>query len=1132
MKHFVSRFLCLTAILLLMMSLSLQAANLSGGERNGNIRPVKASRDILAYSFAEEQAAWGSRQSTQTGQFPLGNLTVSSASTSPGQTVGWTWYDYQQNCGMGRMVETGPHSGQTGPTTVHFGWMHLPDSVYDGRTYMYNAYISGDGSYAGAFRLHDYTKYSGYVNIDVTPDNRAAVGGHCDEKGPIPYQAHIHFDACSACKLFDAYVRVPDSLAGYDQLNDQEAMWPRFLLQFGTDTVLHIVTRNWDMVGAIMYFRKVGYEGSPDAVWDYPPYVVDTIETSGRDLNGQRIGDRVAMAWLATPPYQEPDCDTCSGLATLYDGLLVGQMDNDIYVQVSNDQGQNWEPRQNVTQIPIGEAAYKAYCDLSLMFDQASNLHVIWQGVPWPADECIWEEASCLPNFFIDPARIFHWSENVPYVRTICDHTYEPSDSCGPPRFWSTQVAKMSISECDGKLYTIWSQFNDIPNGVDDDCAQWVYEAGTWSAGANADIWVSVSGDGGMTWDAQRNLTNSYTPRCDPWGGENCQSDYYASMSRWGKQLQTGEDWSGAEVVDPSGGTSPTDWYLDIQYVNDLDAGAIIWEDRPEGTWTNNPVKWFRMPCIEPVPNPLFIAEWTRYGDPNYNKPGEERLVDLDFENAGNVALEYSLSVVEDNGPTGWLSYQNFSGIIPSGLGNIETGEVILNVGGAISTTGNYFGRLHVTGNDPINLPADIEIELIVADTICPVIHDVVNTNLISLSVSNHGNMGRNGAGRMNMDFYPEDCDTTATVYLFEGSVFIGRIIGGDTVMNYSIFNVDFTDDAGFRPQCGEVQTSFCSALNAEVFYTGVFTTSDSAIALEKYYIAPLEDVSYILEILNVWSFDGATHSDVMIGEAWDWDVPWDFLEDDVDLNITAVNTGGTEGTRNLLYQQGYDAYGANVDTGYPYNCQYNDERFAGSFFIESYLDGSLHAPVPWGGFIGENDSLVYPADEGFVVNPFYEECEVSGLRGSDSTEDLHAAIDFFPAITLAPTGGYTVFVASFTTQQGTYEEMLLDADAAKSYFYDFGGASAFADADHNGMIDICETCCQIMGDFQNDADLDPLDAVSFVNWMWRGGAGPACADACDVNCSGGDPNPMDAVYLVNYFWRGGAAPCDCSELP
>jgi len=1105
--------------------------------QKGNEAPQVKSKNLRAlhFTFPDEHArTLGASSSVEKGHMPLGTVTTSAVNASPGQTVGWTYYDYQHNCSMGRMVDVGPHSGVTGAATVHFSWMHLPDSVLGiGRTYMYNAYISGDGSYAGAYRLHDYEdQYSGYVNVDVTPDNRALVGGHCDEKGPVPYMPHIHFDACSACKLFDAYVRLPDSLGDYEQEIGNEQTWPKFFFQFGSDTVLHIVsqcnTDNRTYHQTIMYFRKVGYEGTPTG-WDYPPYCVDSVPIIAHDITGERLGDRVCMAWFANLPYQEPECDTCSGEGP-YDFSL---MENDMYLQISNDQGVNWEPRKNLTQAQIGEFAWKAWCDCSILFDQASNCHILFHTLPWPADPCIAEgEESCMEgDVWQAKSRLMHWSENIPYVRTVADHSYQPSDTCGVPS-WASTVAKMGLAECDGKLYAMWTQFNDIPNGIDNDCAEWVYTENLFWGGLNGDIWISVSEDGGMTWDAQRNLTNSYTPHCDPWGGSDCQNDYWATINRWGKQAQTGEDWSGADIIDPSGGTSPTDWYLDIQYINDLDAGGAIWGD--EGSWVNDPVKWFRVACVEPVPNPLFACSWRNYGDPNYNKPGTEKLVDLDFENLGNVALEYSIAITEDNGPTGWLNHQNFSGTVPSGLNNIETGQVILNVGGMIATSGNYFGRLTVSGNDPVNLPLDIEIELIVADTVCPVDFDLINTNLITLSVANYGNMGNDGQETVNMDFYPEDCDSFATVYLYDGSPFVGRGTGAEATFDNGIWQTSYLDDYGFRPQCGHTPNEEpCSGLdNAEVYESGTFSTQDSAVALEMIWVAPAEDVSFILEYMKVWSFDGGAHADLMLGEVIDWDIPWDYKDDDVDLEVTAVNYGLTDGPRNLLYCQGYEAYGANVDTGYPYNCQYNDERFGGHAMIESYLNGAPRMAGPYGGFCGENDSLVYPANEGFLFEPFYLQAAVSGLRASDSLEDLHTAMVYENALDLGATDVYEVVSFKVTVHQGDLADLQAAADAAEAWYTAHGGIAMFQDLDESGQIDICETCCKIMGDFQYDDDLDPLDAVSFVNWMWRGGAGPECPDACDVNCSGGDPNPMDAVYLVNYFWRGGPPPCDCSELP
>ncbi len=767
---------------------------------------VKATANALAYSFADERPA--SAGTSQKGRIPIGAVAYTSSTESPGQIIGDTWYDQQHNCSMGRMIETGPHSGQTGPTTVHFGWMYSPDATIAERSYAYNAFNSGTHQYAGAYVLHD-VEYSGYVNIDVTPDNRGIVGGHTDVHGPVPYQPQMHFDACSGCEDFSAFTRLPDSLAVFGQEGgNDEATWPKFFLQFGTDTVLHVVAGNdyGAYYMSLMYFRCVGYEGEGE--WDYPPYVFDTVRDISFDITGQRMDDRIGITWMAHPPYEEPWCDTCSGLTpTAYLDLGVGQMDNDVYIQISNDQGASFEPRQNLTKVPIGEAALKGFCDNSILLDQSGNLHVIWHAHPWPSDPNLDMTWGGDGFFWPDKSRLLHWSENVPYIRTICDHTYEPSDSCGSCG-WAMTIAKPTISECDGKLYAIWSQFNDVPHGIHDDCATWVYDQALYWGGANSDLWVSVSADGGMTWDVQRNLTNSYTPRCDAAIGEDCQSDHWASMSRWGRQVQTGEDWSAADIVDPSGGSSPTDWYLDIQYVNDLEAGRAISTDAYEGEFTNNPMKWFRMPCVEPEPDPIPVFSMNSIGFPAWGYPGIQLDTPLTVENVGNVNYNYTIDIVEDNGPTGWLGVSGLSGTCPSGLGNVEIGAIVLNQGGVVNED---LYPMILTGQITFNCvdvesPTVIPISFLVVDTLIPPEYDTVHTNCLSLICGNNGNIGGNGYGGVNMDFVDAgDCDTTATVYLYEGSPLIGWINGDDTIMNYYMWGGTWGTDYGLMPQGGKI---------------------------------------------------------------------------------------------------------------------------------------------------------------------------------------------------------------------------------------------------------------------------------------------------------------------------------------
>ncbi|UCD63325.1 MAG: hypothetical protein JSW34_11330 [Candidatus Zixiibacteriota bacterium] len=1112
----------LTVFLAAILSL-VSAAAVRGEQRekdnvDGNKHPALQKARAAAYAIPGEArpSQPGARAENRR---PLGVTAYSSATESPGVPIGYTWYDWQHNCSMGRMVETGPHSEGAGPAIVHFGWMYLPQPYLEARSYAYNAYVSAASSFTGVTILHEpFMDYSGYVNVDVTPNNRALVGGHLSSiLGPQDYQTQIHWDACSACADFWFFARIPDSVASYDRERG-EAMWPKFFLQYGTDTVLHVVAKVRDQyeqwLEAITYFRKVSPKTVPSGDWDYPPYVIDSLPNYSHDIAGVRDGDRVALVWTANLPYQEPFCDTCSG-ASVYIDELIGQMDNDLYYQMSNNQGLSWQPRVNLTQVPIGAAGYKPYCDLSVLFDSNDYLHVVWNAVPWPADTCIDDGRGCFTeDFYPDKCRIFHWSENVPVFRTVCDHTYIPSAICGPPA-WAATVAKMGLAQCDNKLYTIWTQFNDVRNGIYDDCAEWGFKSGKYTGAANGDIWVAISEDWGLTWDYQRNLTDTRTPHCDPNYGIECESDYWPSITRYGRQVETGEYWSAAQVVDPSEGASPTDWYLDVMYVNDRDAGGVVVS---EGSWTYNQLKWFRLQCVEPVLAPFLIVEWTELGYPAYVRPGESLDTALTFENIGNLDLSYTITVIEDNGPTGWLGYSGFTGTLSCGVENKDTGMVHLNQGGLITDVGNYYGRLHIEGNDPHNLPMDIEIELVVTESVAGVVWDVVSTGRTSLIVSNHGNMGKlgnNGAGTVNMDYYDfdPDCNLDARIYLYDGSPLVGRILGDDTVFNWAIWGTRPGDDYSLLPQGDHIPTVYSAVLNAEVFESGTIVTGDSTIALEKIWTAPHGDgVHYVIEYMRVWSFDGQPHDDVMLGEAVDWNIP-----------ETHLNTDSVIDYENSLLQYGYDTSTAWV-------CVESKNRVSIVYFKGAYLNGLPHTGDLHGGFILKNDSL--RSGKGFRPGALYCEMAQPGLRDCDSIADLHSVITFEKDLDLGATDVYeTVTVLGSNLQYTLKSDPPADPqeiiDSAIAWYTANGGISMFEDLDGDGQIDVCGSCCSLRGDLDYNHTVNSLDLIYFVDWLWKGGAAPPCRQNGDAN--GNDQtDAIDLLYLVAYMWQGGPDPVPC----
>ncbi|MCK4372986.1 MAG: hypothetical protein KAW61_07555, partial [candidate division Zixibacteria bacterium] len=330
----------------------------------------------------------------------------------------------------------------------------------------------------------------------------------------------------------------------------------------------------------------------------------------------------------------------------------------------------------------------------------------------WPADANAGGAAGQLRG------RLFHWGENLGFLpsgagnkRTAVNYEWDQTFCNGGA--WQLNAAKMNIGECDGKLYVVYTQFND-PDIMMNDCHNRGL-AGTDVVGsANGELYLAVSDDGGLTWDAARNLTNTHTPACDSvtGAGGECRSEHWSSMNRHGTNL-TG-DLSGAVVIDPSVGYTG-DYFLDVTFIGDPDPGGIV---QDEGTWQQCDVRWFRLACVEPVPTAKFEPNWTEIAFPEYTKHGTAYNKPLIIENGGNIATNFTFS-----GMNSWLTISgSLSGsvTIPSGLNNTVSGTVTINGNLAINTPGTIVHlqtELIATGNH-VSSPHVMPIEFWIADTL------------------------------------------------------------------------------------------------------------------------------------------------------------------------------------------------------------------------------------------------------------------------------------------------------------------------------------------------------------------------------------------------------------------------------
>ncbi len=702
-------------------------------------------------------------------------------------------------------------------------------------------------------------------------------------------------------------------------------------------------------------------------------------------------------------------------------------------------------------------------------------------------------------------SRLFHYSENSSNIRTVASAEW-PTDSvsCGPGA-WNINIAKMSLSECNGKLYALWTQFNDVPNGITDDCASW--SSSQYSGSANGELFVSISSDNGTLWDIPRNLTNSYTPNCDPSIGYDCESDNWASMARYGRQNQAGDDWSGAVVVDPSGSYSG-DYFLDFQYVHDRDAGGII---QGEGSWQLSNINWFRLTCVDPIysPGPIILTP-NNIDLPTWVKPNVELTIDLTIENLGNADVSYNISVEEDNGPAGWLAVSGFSGTVLSGLSNIEIGTLHLNTAGVQTSEAGLYGRVIFNSNS-VSSPDTIPVYLAVVDTlVTPSIDSILGyMSLVVSNNGNYGNMGNNGTGRLNFDYTANslDCDTTADIYLYDASPLLGKIEGVDTIFYHSFRQDNWLNPNSFRPIGGQ---ALGNGTKYNWYSTGILTTPDTTIALEQTFYAPTTiGANYMIKKLKIWSADGAAHNGLRIGDVVDWDIPSD---------TNAWNSSAFDPTRNLIYQ-----IGGEFDQDNPQgdDCIDSDRRFGGMAFLKSVLNGTEYKTITYSTYTAPNNQFIEPTGN-LVSGELWNNMGQPGFSVETGVYDQHTVICYEPSFDLGATDTIVFWTSLLSVYDGTVSDILVAADSA----FELASCLNTFPSDCNPV----GSCCVAnRGNVDGDAldEIDISDLVALVAYMFQGSATPVCLEEADIDGSGGI-DISDLVTLVAFMFQGGAAPAAC----
>ncbi len=340
---------------------------------------------------------------------------------SPGEIVGTTQYDYQTNGSTGNRIALDSQGGK------HFVWMNGLDYNSGLRTVYFNfCDASGDWPLPEGGQPISQQNGAGYVQMDLTSDDRAAVGYH---QWLEPDYVILAVDQVSGFGIFNLYD--PPEMLG------QRCFWP--YISVDRNDNIHFVFVERPPEGTI---HTVGYTVSTDEGESWiRPQAVDTTATISQNVVASPVSDKVAIV------YNHP---------IVFDPPVGAQLENDVYYIESVD-GLNWDwndGKVNVTQYGNPDSL-RAYTDLAAIYDYNDNLHLIWNA-QWVTEED--------GSYFISFKNfLYHFdsgSDEISLVTETDDAWVETGCETGA---WNLRIAKMSLGVQEGtnRIFATYTGFLD-----------------------------------------------------------------------------------------------------------------------------------------------------------------------------------------------------------------------------------------------------------------------------------------------------------------------------------------------------------------------------------------------------------------------------------------------------------------------------------------------------------------------------------------------------------------------------------------------------------------------------------------------------------------------------------------------
>jgi hypothetical protein len=512
--------------------------------------------------------------------------------------AGKTYYDFQHNGSQGRMIYVDA-SG-----LVHMVWMRSPTTALaTNRHVFYQVYDPATssmrfltGGVPTGVAADGSAPRSGYVNVSGLPQGWVYPAYHETRTGVGPTSS-LHTALTSDYSIgMGAWANSYPALCNVDG-GIKDFIWPKIAVS-SRDSVIHVVsTESPPTSGAgehgwqrIYYARGHAQwdgdgNGAP-ATWDdlgcggY--MLIDTVTTIAPVIVASQMSDRVVILW--SHPRDS---------AYWYTVDSVSQHDNDLYAKFSEDGGLNWGPKVNITNFVNADRAclaqaqnmddslrcandtFRVYTDCNGVFDDNDVFHAAFTTAGfvniWPRgyNRVMW--------FYL--GQIWHWSETqydgahefspIAYQFFPDSSTWSSTNYIGA---WQLSIQRpcLTVDPTTDYLYCSYQVYDSLH----------VSSAG-WP---NGEAFVSVSTDNGRSWAVGTNVSQT-VPR-EGAAANQCKSERDITVN---------------DRVIYSDGTG----YIHMEYVYDIDAGACIQTNPVEGTITNNPVRYHKIPVDQIATSPL-----------------------------------------------------------------------------------------------------------------------------------------------------------------------------------------------------------------------------------------------------------------------------------------------------------------------------------------------------------------------------------------------------------------------------------------------------------------------------------------------------------------------------------------------